>query len=275
MFAPLLLRARLCTARAVPTSNVVTSMRIATRFCTALLLLGGCASAGAQGAAPPPVRDAESLVRAMQARYDGRWYRTLSFSQVVTRPGQPDETWDEWGGMPGRLRIEQGNGRGAIFANDSTYVIRGDSVARRIAGRNDLMTLGFDVYTQDPARTLATLREDGFDLTRFRMDTWQGRPAYVVGASSAADSLSKQFWIDAERLLFVRLLEPIPNQAGKAQDVRFNAYQPAGRAWIAPEVEVVVDGQVVFKEVYSNIQVDIPLDPSLWQPDRWKTAVKP
>lgn len=238
----------------------------------ALLTLCAAPPAAAQEEA---VTDAESLIRRMHARYDGRWYRTLSFTQQVIRPGRPDETWDEWGALPGRLRIEQGGGRGALFANDSTYVFAGDSLVRRIGHRNDLMTLGFDLYAQPPERSLRVLREDGFDLTRFRTDTWQGRPAYVVGAASAADSTSKQFWVDAERLVFVRLLDPIPNQPGKAQDIRFNRYEPAGGGWIAPEVEILVDGRVVFKEVYANVRVDVPLDPSLFDPERWRTAVKP
>jgi len=244
----------------------------------ALLLLTACATGGASvpagGRASAPT-DAESLVRAMHGRYEGRWYRTLSFTQRVIRPGRPEESWDEWGAMPGRLRIEQGNGRGAIFANDSTYVFAGDSVVRRIGQRNDLMTLGFDVYAQAPERTLQVLREDGFDLSRFRADTWQGRPAYVVGASSPADSTSKQFWVDAERLVFVRLLDPIPNQPGRAQDVRFDRYEPLGNGWIAPEVNIFVGGQNVFQEIYSDIRIDMPLDPSLFDPGRWKTAVKP
>lgn len=243
----------------------------ATRLLPLLPLLLAAAPLRAQA----PVTDAGSLVRAMHARYEGKWYRTLSFTQQVIRPGRPDESWDEWGALPGRLRIEQGSGRGAIFANDSTYVFAGDSLVRRIGHRNDLMTLGFDVYAQAPERTLEVLRQDGFDLARFRTATWQGRPAYVVGAASAEDSTSKQFWVDAERLVFVRLLDPIPNQPGKAQDVRFDAYQPLGNGWIAPEVNIFVDGRNVFREVYSDIRADVPLDESLFQPDRWKTAVKP
>jgi hypothetical protein len=251
-------------------------MRNAIRSAAALVLLAACAPpSGVAQPAPGTVRDAESLIRQMHSRYAGRWYRTLAFTQVVSRPGRPDESWDEWGAMPGRLRIEQGGGRGAIFANDSTYAFAGDSLVRRIGHRNDLMTLGFDVYAQAPERTISMLTADGFDLTRFRTDTWQGRPAYVVGASSASDSTSKQFWIDAERLVFVRLLDPIPNQPGRFQDVRFDKYEPLGGGWIAPEVNVFVGGQNVFKEVYSNIRHDLAMDPSLWIPERWKTAVKP
>jgi len=117
----------------------------------ALAALAACATAGTPAAAP---RDGDSLVRAMHARYDGRWYRTLAFTQKTTfsPPDRPErvETWEEYARIPGALRIERGGGRGAIYAGDSTFIIAGDTVARRVAGRNELMTLGFDVYAQAP-----------------------------------------------------------------------------------------------------------------------------
>lgn len=245
-----------------------------------LLLLGaaGLALSSTAVGAQAPVTDARSLVREMHARYDGRWYRTLAFTQQTTfsAPGQPVrvESWDEYGAMPGRLRIEFPGGRGVIFSGDSTYSFAGDSLVRRERRRNELLILGFDVYAQPPETTLRILAEEGFDLSRFRTDHWQGRPVYVVGAA-AADSSGKQFWVDAERLVFVRMLSAPPRTPDRVQDLRFNGYVPAGGGWIAPEVEIVVDGQRVFHEVYSNVRVDLPLDASLWEPERWRTAVHP
>jgi len=247
-----------------------------------IITSAACAPAATRPAQPErPITDAESLVRAMHDRYEGRWYRTLIFSQKTTfsQPGSPvrEETWLEYGAMPGRLRIEMGppeQGRGAIFANDSSYSIDKGQVAGRRAQRNDLMTLAFDVYAQAPEVTLRQLREANFSLSPVRTDTWQGRPVYVVGAA-AGDLRTKQFWIDAERLVFVRLLETGPGRIGKVQDVRFNNYQRLGGGWIAPEVEIVVDGQRVFHEAYSGIRHDVPLDPSLFDPSKWSEAVHP
>lgn len=250
------------------------------------LLAGAvCLAAACAPAATPASRgaidDAESLVAAMHARYDGRWYRTLTFTQrtVRTPPNAPasEETWLEYGSMPGKLRIEMGPAaeqRGAIYAGDSLFIIRGGQVAARRADRNELMTLGFDVYTQPVAATLQQMREEGFDLTRFHRNTWQDRPAYVVGAAEG-DERSKQFWIDAERLVFVRMLEPVPGDSTRVQDVRFNRYRPEGGGWIAPEVEVLVGGQRVFFEEYSDVRTGMALDPSLFDPDRWTQAVHP
>ncbi len=69
------------------------------------------------------------------------------------------------------------------------------------------MLLGLDVYTMPFDSTVSKLKQLGFDLSICRKDHWHDRYVYVVGAE-AGDTVSKQFWVDAERLVFVRLLEP-------------------------------------------------------------------
>lgn len=233
---------------------------------TAALVLAGCATAAP---ATPPIRDAESLVRAMHQRYAGRWYPTLAFTQQTTRVLANDsvtvEEWREWASIPGMLRIEMGppeQGRVVIFRNDSTYTLSHGRVTRRTGRGNPLMTLGFDVYRQAPERTLQQLRGFNVDLSRFHADTLEGTPVYVVGALRG-DSTSPQFAIEADRLLFMRMIDPVPNGGGRVQHVWFRRYEPLGRAWIAPEVEILVDGRRVFHEVYSNVRVE-PVDPSMF-----------
>lgn len=228
---------------------------------------------GAPAAAQAPVTDAESLVRAMHARYAHAWYETLTFTQTTTRVLPNDsvvvEEWREWSAIPGRLRIEMGPrelGRTVIFARDSSFALDHGRVARRVDRWNDLMIVGFDVYKQPPERTLAQLRRAGFDLSRFHADSLDGVPVYVIGAERG-DSLTKQVAIEAERLLFMRLVDPIPNQPGKTQHVWFRGYQPLGQGWIAPEVEVLVDGRRVFHETYADIRIGDPLDAALFDPD--------
>lgn len=244
-----------------------------------LLLLAACAPAATRPAAA--VTDGEQLVRAMHDRYAGKWYRTLTFTQKTTRRLPNDsvtvETWREYGAMPGRLRIEMGApeaGNGAIYANDSVYGVRGGRAAVRRAQRNPLMILGFDVYVLPPEQSLRLLREEGFPLAPVRTDTWQGRRAYVVGGAPG-DLHAKQFWIDAERLVFVRSLEPFPGDTAKTLEIRFDDYRPYGGGWVSPTVDVTVDGRSIQREEYSDIRVDVPLDPSLFDPDRWTTAVHP
>ena len=221
----------------------------------------------------PRITDAESLVRAMHARYADTWYSTLTFTQTTTRVF-PDgsvtgEEWREWAAIPGRLRIEMGpreEGRTVIFARDSSFVLQGDRVVRRVDRWNDLMILGFDVYRQPPERTLEQLRRAGYDLSKFHVDSLDDFPVYVVGADRG-DAAGKQFAIEADRLLFVRLIAPIAGQPGKAEHVWFRGYQPLGQAWIAPEVEVLVDGRRIFHEAYADIRIGEPIDDALFDVD--------
>src|SRR2546425_7426706 len=81
-------------------------------------------------------------------------------------------------------------------------------------------------------RSAARLERLKFDLATVHEDTWQGRPVYVVGAK-AGDLRARQFWVDRERLVFVRLLEPGQRDTSRTSDIRFNKYQPAGSAWLS------------------------------------------
>lgn len=228
------------------------------------------------GAPSYDVASAEQLVRAMHDRYADRWYGTLSFKQTVTRTAPdgtqpPKEVWAEWAEIPGKLRIdlaEQYNGNGVIYSGDSLFVFRNGAVVQRVAQRNPLMALGFDVYRQPVDETLRVLREEGFDLSKLREDMWQGRPVWVVGAA-AGDTTSKQFWVDRARLLFVRMLEPLPQDTTKMMDIRFDEYQRLGDAWISPLVVFQLDGREVMREEYFDMKADPQLPAGLFDPARW------
>ena len=237
----------------------------------ALVALAGCAAAPSAPSGPAPA-DGPSLVAAMNARYAGRWYRTLSFTQDTywkTEDGQRTELWREWMALPGNLRIEMEDpmaGPDALYTRDSTFFYTDGALAGADAARNRLLVLGFDVYAQPPAVTLQALQDEGIDLGAFRRDTWQGKEAFVVGTPTAGE-----VWVEAERLLFVRLVEP--GFGGTRRDVRFLDYVPLGQGWIAPRVEVWTDGELVFWETYREIQADIAVPPVLFDPRRWAEGV--
>jgi outer membrane lipoprotein-sorting protein len=240
------------------------SLAIAFAAAAACILPNGAA------AAAQTITSGDQVVRAMHDRYQSTWYHTLTFTQKTTRRTPADtmvvETWYESAAVPGRLRIDiapRPGGRSIIFANDSIVVTRGDSVLRRVAGRNPLLILGFDVYGQSPERTMEVLRAEGFNLAPVHEDTWKGRKVYVVGAN-AGDLHSKQFWVDRERLLFVRLLEPSRADSTKMDDTRFDDYQRLGGGWIAPTVESYSGGKLVQREEYRDIKANPPLPAGLF-----------
>jgi hypothetical protein len=233
--------------------------------------------------APAPIRttydDGDDVIAAMRARYDGKWYRTLTFTQKTSRL-LADGTWrvDAWYEamkLPGQLRIDFdpiSAGNGVLYAKDSAFTIRNGRPLPGQRSINPLLLLGFDIYFNSAERTAALLRREGYDLTRVHADVFQGRPMIVVGVRQKSDSLHKQFWIDAERLYFVRTLGPAPTDLTKVQDVRFVNYQRRGDAWIAPRVEIHTGGKLVFFEDYSDIHTNLSLDDALFDPGKWKTA---
>jgi hypothetical protein len=220
----------------------------------------------------------EDVVAAMHDRYVGKWYSTLTFKQRTSRllpNGKWNvQTWWEAMKLPGRLRIDFDPvraGNGVLYARDSQFVIQNGRPLRGDPGINPLLLLGFDVYATPAARTSARLRREGFDLTQVHETTFHGDPVIVVGARKG-DYNRKQFWVDAERLLFVRMLEPTPRDTTKMQDIRFVNYERRGGGWIAPRVEIWTEGKLVFYEDYEDINVNVDLDDALFVPSRWKTA---
>jgi hypothetical protein len=220
----------------------------------------------------PKIADGAALIAAMHDRYPS-WYRTMTFVQTTTiyrANGELVQTWYEMGALPGRLRIDTdlANKSGQLFAHDSVYGVVNGTVMRATAGLNELLVLGFDVYTQPPTRTADQLRKQGFDLTKLHEDTLNGKRVFVVGATSR-DTTTKQFWVDADNLLFVR---SVGSGTRGRTDVRFERYERAKGGWIATEVLQLVNGRPSLREQYANVHVDVPIDDAYFDPKQWSTV---
>ena len=258
---------------------ILSRSTLARALALSVVLLAACARAPVGGAPSPTVAitTGEELLRAMHQRYDGKWYRTLTFVQrtVESPPGAAERrsTWLEAMALPGRLRIDtdRAAGSGTLFARDSQFVIRDNRMRFAVPGHNPLLVLGFDVYALPPARTADIVRGLGFKLDTVREDTWQGRPTYVVGAP-AGDLRSHQIWVDKERLVFVRMLQPLAGDPSKTIEYRFNKYEPLAGGWIAPEVEALLDGQRTLFEEYTEVRANVALDEAIFDPRRWNTV---
>jgi hypothetical protein len=262
------------------------------RLVAGLLFLVGCqrqpssstgAPTPAPSAGPPPqaapraepaaaVADGAALLAAMHDRYPA-WYRTMAFVQTTTiyrNNGELVQKWYEMAALPGRLRIDTDTGSksGQLFANDSVYTIANGKLTRADAGINELLVLGFDVYRQPVGRTIEQLRNHGFDLSKLHEDQWNGKPVFVVGAK-AGDTTSKQFWVDATDLLFVR---GIGASARGRTDVRFDRYERANGGWIATEVLQLVNGRPALREQYTNVQIDPVLSDAHFDPRVWRSV---
>lgn len=255
--------------------SVATNSSISSRF-TILVLLA------ASLLVPAPTRaqelpDGQAVLRAMHDRYQNNWYDTVTFSQVSTTHN-PDgtsksEIWREALMVPGELRIDIGpltDGNGYVFAHDTLTAFHGGKIAETRPFVHMLLVLGFDVYRQPAEKTIATVREKGFDLAAIHDDTWQGQPVYVIGAAKG-DLTSRQFWIEKNRLLFVRLIQPDEHDKTKTADSRFADYRRLSVGWIAARVDFFLDGKNTFSESYSNIRVNPKLDPAVFDPKQFNS----
>lgn len=215
----------------------------------------------------------EQLVRAMHERYASKWYHTLSFEQqsITHKPDGTNSTeiWHEALMLPGRLRVEIGDpaaGNSMLFANDHLYLFKDGKLADQKHYVHPLLVLGFDVYAQPVEKTMQQLKDLHIDLQSMHEETFDGRPMYVVGAKQG-DLNTIQFWVDKQRLYFVRLLEPSQKQPGVVQDIRFEDYkQVEGGGWLAEHVVVYAQSKLVFEERYSDIKINPPLSDSLFDP---------
>lgn len=240
-------------------------------FCA--LLLPSSLTAAAPHHNPVP-KNGEELISLMRDRYAGKWYKTLTFVQKTTFPDGRVETWYEALELPGKLRIDVApldSGKTLLFRNDSLYVFEQKTLKASQPFVHPLMVLGFDVYVAPVKETVRKLQGLKFDLSKLHETTWQGRPTYVVGAE-AGDTTSPQFWIDAERLYFVRSFEPSKKDPSIINETRFDKYIPLAGGWLEMEVLFLANGKQHVKEEYTDPKANPKLDRGLFDPGSWKPA---
>jgi len=249
-------------------------MGISARHIAVAIAVFVCACVASAAAQEP--RDGGGVLRAMHDRYANDWYDTLTFQQdsITHSAGGSDKTeiWYEALMVPGKLRIDFAQpdlGTGVLVADGTLTRFQNNEVTSSRPFVHMLLVLGFDVYKQAPETTVAQVRGEGFDLSKVREDIWEGKAVYVVGADKG-DLTSKQFWIEKDRLLFVRMIEPDARQPATIIDTRFGDYRKLSTGWVAARVDFYADGRNGFSEVYSNIQVNPKLDPARFDAKQFK-----
>src|SRR5215203_1948396 len=225
------------------------------------------------------IENGEQLVAAMHKKYDGKWYKTLTFVQKNTSY-KPDGTiensiWYEAMSSPGKLRVDFDpltGGEGIMFADGQQHTFKEGKLANSRPFLHPLMVLGFDVYTQPVERTVGQLKELKFDLSQFHEDTWNGQAVYVIGAKQG-DLKTNQFWVDKKKLLFVRMLQPAGKNRDRISETQFNKYEKAkGGGWVSTEVVFLLDGKKSWVEEYSDTQANVPLAGDLFDTSKWMTT---
>lgn len=228
-------------------------------------------SAGIFAFQQPEITNGEELLEAMHEKYEGKWYKNLRFTQKTTFYGVEGEVvreqnWYEMMNLPGKLAIKFDNpesNNGILFADGKQYGFANGYLIQEADRIHDLLVLGYDVYHQAPAETAAQLKKNGYNLDEMYTDEWEGRPVFVVG-TSAPDTTKAQFWIDAERLVFVRNFTVGREQT--IQEIQFNKYRKLNEVWVAPEVLFKANGFKGLLEEYFDIETPDTLDARIFDP---------
>jgi hypothetical protein len=223
-------------------------------------------------AAAEDLQCTEGVLAAMHNRYARTWYSTLSFTQEsITHKAdgsRSSEIWHEALALPGRLRIDFGDpqaGNGALFVNDHQYVYKGGKLASDKPRVHPLLVLGFVIYRQPVAKTIQQLKDLHIDLSTIHEEVWKGRPMIVIGAVPG-NLRSPQFWIDKERLYFVRWLQPDEQDPKATEEIDFDDYRQVEGGWLAQHVTVFSDDRLVFEEKYSDVWLNPAVDDHRFDP---------
>ncbi|MEO7998937.1 MAG: hypothetical protein ABI852_15910 [Gemmatimonadaceae bacterium] len=255
-------------------------MRQIQRSITILGLFVTAFPAVSHAQSPAPV-DGRAVLQRMHDAYVGKWYKTLTFTQKTTlHRGNGAATTQTWlesmrytPEMGTQLRIDMGDlgsGQGVLYTADSSWrVLAGKSRPPRAEG-NEFIPLIQSVYVQPVAQTEAELTRLGFNLTRGYLTIVEGKPAWVVGASSAADSTTSTFAIDTARKVLLHVT--IVRSGQTPISVSVGGYVRAGNGWLATRIDMFSRGAPVQTEEYSNWKVDVELPASLFDVTQWSTT---
>ena len=247
------------------------------RYATTAILLG--ANTAYTQATP---KTGTEVLQRMHDAYAGQWYHTLTFVQKTTQFRKDGttavSTWFESlrQATPAttQLRIDVGDpsvGNGMLYTADSTWRLRSGKVTTTQGQGNEFLPLIEGVYMQPVSRTIEQLATTKIDMGRVTKGQWQDRPVWIVGTSSAADTISPQFWIDAERNVVVRMIL-VPAPSASSMDIRLDGYVPLAGGWLATKVAMLVGGAPVQTEEYSEWKANVELSPTLFDPATWTTA---
>ena len=224
---------------------------------------------------PAEPMDGYAVLERMHAAYAGHWYSNLVFVQRTTLfkvGGEKDTaTWYEALKGPDALRIDLGvprAGRGIITTAESSFVFRDSQPIRVVADGNPFLPFVMGAYLQPVARTAEGASHHGFDLQRMFVGAWEGHRTYVVGATDVSDTTAPEFWVDAERLVLVRMRVPLKT-GGSQLDIRLGGYVPVGDGWLATHVEISREGKPIQFEDYLEWSDGIVIPDSLFNRTRW------
>ncbi len=214
----------------------------------------------------------EDVITQMHEKYDGKWYKNLTFIQKTTFYNSDGTVrnvldWYEALQIPTGLAIKfnsRDSGYGMLFSEGNQYNFQNGKLANTQKRAHELLLLGFMVYGQPPGQTISELTSNDFNLEKMYLTTYRGREVYVIGATDGEDP-SNHFYIDKERLVFVKLVKYEANNT--LLETKFEDYKQLSGGWIAPTVRFYMNGNQTLLEEYREISTPKELPEALFNPE--------
>lgn len=251
-----------------------------------ILAAAACSHAPAPSEEPTPAESPQAkiassaeLVSAMHDRYADNWYRTLRFSQSNTfytqSGGEQKSRWVENLVVPGRLRIDfepLSSKSGLLILNNRVTTFDNGKRVDTRRSIQAILTLTADVYAIPAAVTRRRLDSLGIDLAKFREDRLDKKPVFVMGGDKD-DLESSQVWIDADKLLLVRIIQREKRgDRSIVTDTRVGQYKDIDGFTVAHEFVSMRDGKLYFREQYDNVRVNESIPAAVFDPSKWAAS---
>ncbi len=143
---------------------------------------------------------------------------------------------------------------------------------RRVSSlsRVDLaMLMAYDVFAQSLDSTVRWLDVARVRIGALRRDQFDGRSVWVVGAAEG-DVASAQFWVDADRLRVVRVIQRDPRAPDTIIDLRFSEFDEFLDIPVPTRIETYRGNRLVQRQDISNVTVNPPIPARAFDLSRWR-----
>jgi hypothetical protein len=218
-------------------------------------------------------RNGLEVIGAMRRAHPSRELRSLAFT-VSTEDG--DATAPALARaiaeLPGKYRVTDlpSSRRSGVVRNYQKMTVfnRG----RRVASQNrvDLaMLLAFDVFAQGIDTTIKWLDVARVRFGVTRRDEFAGRDVWVVGALEG-DTLSAQFWVDADRWHVLRVIQRDPRSPKQLVDVRFTGFTEYLDIPVPTRITTYRGGKLEQQQVITNVAVNVSVPASAFDLTKWR-----
>lgn len=217
-------------------------------------------------------KNAEDVLKDMQKRYAGKWYKSFTFTQTTEQYRNDSlvktSTWYEAIVFPEKFRIDFGDkkdGNAVIYLKDSVYSFRKGKLVRTGYNDNDLTFLLGGMYFYPFETVKAKLIKQGYDLGKFHQTEYQGQPVYVIGADNAQEKVN-QLWIDKKKLVVLKFIK---YQHGEKEEGIFKEHKQFGNAWSETAVDFYINDKLLQKEKYFDCKADVYVDTLIFDPRKF------